>query len=71
MNVCKIYKIVSEFFILKHFMGTSLVVQWLRLCTSTAVGTGSVPVWEVPYVSWSSQENKKREREVITYMETY
>ena len=23
--------------------GTSLVVQWLRLCTSTAGGTGSIP----------------------------
>ena len=25
------------------FMGTSLVVQWLRLCTSTAQGAGLTP----------------------------
>ena len=24
---------------------TSLVVQWLRLCTSTAGGMGSIPGW--------------------------
>ena len=24
---------------------TSLVVQWLKLCTSTAGGTGSIPGW--------------------------
>ena len=28
-----------------HILGTSLVVQWLRLCTSTAGGTGSIPGW--------------------------
>ena len=27
------------------FPGTSLVVQWLRLCTSTAGGMGSIPSW--------------------------
>ena len=25
--------------------GISLVVQWLRLCTSTAEGGGSIPGW--------------------------
>ena len=25
--------------------GTSLVVQWLRLCTSTTGDTGSIPGW--------------------------
>ena len=32
---------IMEFKILE--MGTSLAVQWLRLCTSTAEGTSSIP----------------------------
>ena len=28
--------------------GTSLVVQWLKLCTSTIGGVGSIPGWEIP-----------------------
>ena len=27
--------------------GTSLAVQWLRLCASTTGGTGSIPGWEL------------------------
>ena len=35
----------------KKKAGTSLVVQWLRLRTSTALGTGSIPSWgnEIPH----------------------
>ena len=33
----------SELTSLKSYMGTSLVVRWLRLCTSTAGGPGSIP----------------------------
>ena len=36
------------YFIIKlknMIVGTSLVVQWLRLCTSTAGGAGSTPGW--------------------------
>ena len=29
--------------ILNSYLGTSLVVQWLRLCTSNAGGPGSIP----------------------------
>ena len=29
----------------KNKKGTSLAVQWLRLCNSTAGGTGSIPGW--------------------------
>ena len=29
--------------IIKEFPGISLVVQWLRLCASTAGGAGSIP----------------------------
>ena len=28
--------------------GTSLVVQWLKLCTSTKGSVGSIPGWEIP-----------------------
>ena len=32
---------------------TSLVVQWLRLCPSTAGGTGSIPGWgtKIPHAT--------------------
>ena len=30
---------------LRNNSGTSLVVQWLELCTSTAGGTGLIPGW--------------------------
>ena len=38
-------------------MGTSLEVQWLGLCASTAGGTGSIPGWEakIPHAAWCSQ----------------
>jgi len=34
----------------KIMIGTSLAVQWLRLCASNSGGTGSVPGWgtEIP-----------------------
>jgi len=37
---------------------TSLVVQWLRLYTSTAGGTSSVPGWgpKIPLAAWCSQK---------------
>ena len=47
------------------------MVQWLRLCTSIAEGTCSVPVWgtKFPHTAWCGQKKKiklnkkKRERE--------
>ena len=44
-----------------HSTGTSLLVQWLRLCASTAGGTGSIPEWgtKIPHATQCSQ--KKRE----------
>ena len=41
--------------------GNSWVVQWLRLCTSTAGGVGSFPAWgttDIPHVA----QPKKKER---------
>ena len=39
----------------------SLVVQWLRLCTFTAKGPGSIPGQgtKIPQAVWSSQKKKK------------
>ena len=41
-------------------VGTSLVVQWLRLCASTAGGISLVPGQEtkILHVSWGSQKKK-------------
>ena len=39
-------------------MGTSLVVQWLKLHASNAEGTGLILEIEIPHVVWCS-ENKK------------
>ena len=38
--------------------GTSLVVQWLGLCASTAGSTGSIPGWgtRTPNASWSGKK---------------
>ena len=38
---------------LKLLEGTSLVVQWLRLCASAMMGTGSIPDWgtKIPHAA--------------------
>ena len=40
--------------------GTSLEVQWFRLCTSTAGGTGSIPGWgsRILNAVWCDQKRK-------------
>ena len=40
---------------------TPLVVQWLRLCTSTAGGVDLIPDWgtKIPPTMQSSQKKKK------------
>ena len=44
--------------------GTSLAVQWLRLCASTAGGMGSIPGQgtKIPHAVWCSQKKKLREK---------
>ena len=44
---------------LQMLAGTSLVVQWLRLCASTAGGAGSSLVGEVPHGARCGQKKKK------------
>ena len=43
--------------------GTSLVVQWLRLCTPSAGGMGSIPGQrtKIPHAMQHSQKKKKSE----------
>ena len=48
-------------------MGTSLVVQWLRLYASTAGSTGSVPGWgtKIPHAArWGQKKKVKRNDEI-------
>ena len=46
-------------------LGASLTVQWLRLHTSTAGGTGSIPGWgmKIPH---AAQPKKKKKKENIS-----
>ena len=48
--------------------GTSLVFQWLRLCTSTAGGMGSIPGQgtKIPHSAWCSQKEKNGPK-TLTY----
>ena len=50
------------FCFLKSRLGTSLSIQWLRLCAPTGAGMGSVPWWgtKVPHAMWHHQKKKKR-----------
>ena len=43
-------------------LGTSLVVQWLRLCASTARGMGSIPGWgtKILHALQCGQKKKKK-----------
>ena len=45
--------------------GNSLVVQWLRLCASTAGGMGLISGWgnKILHVAWPSPAPKKKEKE--------
>ena len=46
---------------LKKTLGTSLAVQWLRLCVCTAGGAGSIPGWgtKIPHTAQCGQKIKK------------
>ena len=51
----------------KGNIGISLVVQWLRLHTSIAGGTGTNPGQgtKIPHASWYGQKKKKENPKVI------
>ena len=46
--------------------GTSLVVQWLRLCSSTSGGLSSIPSHgtKISHATWHDQKNKKKKSHV-------
>ena len=46
----------------KYIQGTSLVVQWLRLCASIAGGMGLIPGWgtKILHATQCSQKQKKK-----------
>ena len=50
-----------QLLIRKAQLGTSLVVQWLSLCTSTAGGVGLIPGQgtKIPHAAWPRQKKKK------------
>ena len=51
--------------------GTSLVVQWLRLCATTAGGMGSIPDWEtkILHATQSSVTERKKGQKDIRSLE--
>ena len=59
MTLCK-WKLLH----FKTVLGTSLAVQWLRLCTSIAGGAGLFPGWrtKILHASRCGQKKKKRRR---------
>ena len=46
--------------------GTSLVVQWLKLCTSTIGGVGSIPGWEIPACLHQKKKKTQQKRKTKT-----
>ena len=57
---------------IRNILGTSLVVQWLRLCTSNAGGMGSIPGQEtkIPCAAWCGKRKKERKKEKKVFKET-
>ena len=57
---------LDRLFLRRNNSGTSLVVQWLELCTSTAGGTGLIPGWgtKIPHSTWCSQKKKFTYRKI-------
>ena len=47
------------------YLGTSLVVQWLRLCSSKARGLGSISGW-FPHAAWSAKKREKKIRYIFS-----
>ena len=56
----------------KEKNGTSLVVQWLRLCASNAGGMGSIPGWgsSACHVVWPKKKKKKKEKNGNCFLKT-
>ena len=50
-------------------LGSSLAVQWLRLCTLAARGGGSVPDWgtQTPQAMQSEQQQQQQQQQQNQY----
>ena len=59
---CYYFKDIHILFIFITCKETCLVVQWLRLCTVTEGGVGSIPGWEtkIPYATEFGKKKKKK-----------
>ena len=60
----KLFSFPYSVFILSSKLETSLVIRWLRLCTSNAGGLGSIPGQgaKLPCASQRSQKIKKKKK---------
>ena len=49
-------------------IGTSLAVQWLGLCASTAGGMGSIPGWgtKIPHAMQTNNNNNNKSNVLLT-----
>ena len=49
------------------YRGTSLAVQWLRLCASTAGGAGSIPGQgtTIPHAAWCGQKTPQKTKNIL------
>ena len=50
----------SIIYSIRGFIGVSLAVQWLRICASTAGGTGSFPGWEAKILHATLPKTQKQ-----------
>ena len=53
-----------------NYTGTSLAVQWLRLCVSTAGGVGSTP-GRGTKISHAGQRDQKKKKKNSNYTDCY
>ena len=62
LNIPYFKKYLTIVYIRNQKTGTSLVVQWWRLCASTAGSMGSIPGWRmgIPHAMWHEQKIKKK-----------
>ena len=73
--ICKIsifLKFVEIYFKTYHTCGTSLAVQWLRFCTSTAGGVGSIPGRVIrSHVTHCMAKKKKKAYHTLTLVSVH
>ena len=67
LRISKLYPTLSG--CLKSLLETSLLVQWLRLCTSTAGDTGSIPSpgTKIPHAMPHLAVQKKKKKKSLLY----